>query len=96
MAQAAIERKTKRPGGRARRQRGAALGRWSLRGVTLLYLGLFILLPVAAILERGFGNGLTDLKDALASFGTWKAIRLTLVMAGLTAIINGVFGTLLA
>jgi sulfate transport system permease protein len=72
------------------------VSRWSLRGVAFLYLGLFILLPVAAILQRGFGGGLTHLEDAMSSFGAWNAIRLTLVMAALTAIINGVLGTLLA
>jgi sulfate transport system permease protein len=96
MAQATVERTSRNPSGRARRRAGAALGPWPLRGVALLYLGLFILLPLAAILQRGFGHGLTDLKDAMASFGAWKAIRLTLVMAALTAIINGVLGTLLA
>jgi sulfate transport system permease protein len=64
--------------------------------VAFLYLGLFILLPVAAILERGFGDGVINLKDALGSFGAWNAIRLTLTMAALTAIINGTLGTLLA
>ena len=96
MAQATVESSTKRASGRARRQPGAALGRWSLRGVAFLYLGLFILLPVAAILQRGFANGLTDLTDALGSFGAWNAIKLTVIMAALTAIINGVLGTLLA
>ena len=73
-----------------------ALPRWSLRAVALLYLGLFVVLPVVAVLESGFGDGLTNLKDAMASFGAWKAIRLTVVMAVLTAVINGAFGTLVA
>jgi len=81
--------------GRARSRPGA-LARWSLRGVTFLYLGLFVLLPVAAIIERGFGDGLTNLTDALASFGARNAIQLTVIMALLTAIINGAFGTLIA
>ena len=51
---------------------------------------------MAAVLQSGFGNGLTDLQDALSSFGAWNAIKLTLIMATLTAIINGFFGTLLA
>jgi sulfate/thiosulfate transport system permease protein len=83
-------------GGRIRRMPGPALGRWSLRAVALLYLGLMILLPVAAILTKGFANGLRDLKEAMGSFGAWEAIRITVIMAGLTAVINGVFGTLLA
>jgi sulfate/thiosulfate transport system permease protein len=82
--------------GRAGPQPGAAATRWSLRGVALLYLGLFILLPVAAILARGFGNGLTNLSDALSSFGARHALELTVTLAALTAIINGTFGTLLA
>jgi sulfate/thiosulfate transport system permease protein len=81
---------------RARLRPGAAVGRWSLRGVAFLYLGLFILLPVAAVLQAGFSNGLDDLRAALSSFGARNAIELTLVMAALTAVINGVFGTLLA
>jgi sulfate transport system permease protein len=64
--------------------------------VAFLYLGLMILLPVAAVLHSGFAHGISDLRSALASFGAWEAIRLTLIMAGITAIINGVFGTLLA
>jgi sulfate/thiosulfate transport system permease protein len=51
---------------------------------------------VAAVLQSGFSNGLTDLRTALDSFGAQNAIKLTLVMATLTAIINGFFGTLLA
>jgi sulfate transport system permease protein len=91
--QATVQR---RPSARSRLRPGAALGRWSLRGTAFLYLGLFILLPVAAVLQSGFGNGLGNLQDALSSFGAQNAIKLTLMMAFLTAIINGVFGTLLA
>jgi len=53
-------------------------------------------LPVAVILQRGYGEGLTNLRDALDNFGAWNALRLTVVMAVLTAVVNGVFGTLLA
>src|SRR6266487_1643866 len=91
-AQATLPRK-RRFVTRARRESGATLGCWSLRGVALLYLGLMILLPVAAILQSGFAHGLTDLRSALASFGAWEAIRLTLFMALITAVINGVLGT---
>lgn len=94
MADTAIQ--TRRRGGRARLRLGAAVGRWPLRGAALLYLGLFILLPVAAILQRGFGTGLGNLSSALSSIGAWSAIKLTLILAVLTAIINGCFGTLLA
>jgi sulfate transport system permease protein len=96
MAGTAAQTLQRGPLSRRAGSRPGALGRWSLRGGAFLYLGLFVLLPVAAILERGFGNGLTNLTEALTSFGAWNAIRLTMTMALLTAIINGAFGTLLA
>jgi sulfate transport system permease protein len=64
--------------------------------VAWVYLGLMVLLPVAAILKAGFAGGLSSLTAALSSFGAWAAIRLTLEMALFTAVINGVLGTLLA
>ena len=64
MAQVAIEKDVRRPEGRARPPSGAALRRWSLRGAAFLYLGLFIVLPVVAILQHGFGDGLGNLRDA--------------------------------
>jgi sulfate/thiosulfate transport system permease protein len=91
-----LERRPQRPAGRARLRAGAALGRLSLRGVALLYLGLFIALPVAAIIQAGFSDGLSDLSAAMSTFGAWKAIRLTLTMAALTALINTVLGSVLA
>jgi sulfate transport system permease protein len=96
VADVAIEREAPQRSGRARPSSGAALSRWSLRLVALVYLGLFILLPVTAILQRGFSNGLTNLRNALDSIGAVAAIRLTLEMALLTAVINGILGTLLA
>jgi sulfate transport system permease protein len=81
--------------GSARSNPGAS-GRWFLRGTAFLYLGLLVLLPIAVILARGYGDGLANLRDAMNSFGAWNALRLTVFMALLTAVVNGVFGTLLA
>ena len=49
--------------------------------MAFLYLGLFIVLPVAAILERGFGDGLGNLRAALDTFGAVNALKLTITMA---------------
>jgi sulfate transport system permease protein len=70
--------------------------RWALRGTAILYLGLMVALPAFAVVTKGFENGLTDLKEALNAFGAQQALVLTVVMATATAIINVVFGTLLA
>ena len=78
------------------RLRSLPIGPWGLRAGALLYLGALVLLPLAAVIDKGFGEGLTPLRDALAAPGAWAAIRLTLITAALAAVINGVFGTLLA
>jgi sulfate/thiosulfate transport system permease protein len=71
-------------------------GRWGLRGTALLYLGGLILLPLVAVVVKGFGHGLDDLRAALASPGGWAALRLTVFTSLFAAVINGVLGTLLA
>lgn len=71
-------------------------GRWGLRGLALFYLGCLVVLPIVALIIRGYGHGLGALKDAFDAPGAWQAIELTLLLAGLTALINAVFGTLIA
>jgi len=71
-------------------------GRWGLRGTVVLYLGGLILLPLVAVVMKGFGHGLSDLRAALASPGAWAALRLTIITSLITAAINGALGTLLA
>ena len=74
----------------------SALARWGLRGTALLYLGLIVALPTVAVITRGFQDGLQSLRDALNAPGAREAIVLTLVLAAVTAIINVIFGTLIA
>jgi sulfate/thiosulfate transport system permease protein len=68
----------------------------SLRGAAVTYLGAMIVVPVLAIVSKGFGGGLTAFRSAMSSPGAWEAIRLTLVTSALAAIINATFGTMLA
>ncbi|MGH2702624.1 MAG: sulfate ABC transporter permease subunit CysT [Actinomycetota bacterium] len=75
---------------------GARLGRWGLRGVAVVYLGGMILLPLIAVVTKGFGRGTGALSSALSSPGALAAIRLTVLTSLAAAIINAVFGTLLA
>lgn len=75
---------------------GARLGRYGLRTIAIVYLAGFILLPLAAVITKGFGNGTAALTSALSSSGAQNAIKLTLITALVAAIINAVFGTLLA
>jgi sulfate transport system permease protein len=83
-------------GSRARQVARAAMGRWSLRSVALLYLGLMVALPTAAVVIRGFGGGLAALKEALDAPGAHQALMLSVGLAALTAVINAVLGTVVA
>src|SRR5947208_5699233 len=71
-------------------------GRWSLRATALLYLGLMVALPVMAIAITGFRDGLGSFRAGMASTGAWDAITLTLLSSAGVALLNGVFGKLLA
>jgi sulfate transport system permease protein len=72
------------------------LRHWTLRGAAITYLVAMVVVPVAAIVSKGFADGLDSFRAAMASPGAWEAIRLTLVTSALAAIINAVFGTMLA
>jgi sulfate transport system permease protein len=74
----------------------ALLRHLSLRGAAVVYLGAMVALPVAAVITRGFGDGLTTFRTAMAVPGAWDAVRLTLITSTLAALINAVFGTALA
>ncbi|MCD6020917.1 MAG: sulfate transporter [Actinomycetia bacterium] len=81
---------------RSKDRTGAALRHLGLRGAALIYLGAMVLVPIAAIVTKGFGDGLTSFRTALAVPGAWPAIRLTLLTSAVATLINAVMGTLLA
>jgi sulfate transport system permease protein len=72
------------------------LRRFTLHGLAATYLIAAVAVPLLAVAFEGFGDGLTNLRSALATQGAWDAIRLTLILAAICAIVNGIFGTLLA
>ncbi len=86
---------------RASPRRGVAIrrrpwGRWGLRTAAVGYLGLMILLPISAILASGFGDGLAAFYGDLTNGIAFGALRLTLITAVMTTVINSVMGTLTA
>jgi len=92
--------KTPRPASpgaeRSRRRHGTAAGRYGLRGIAFLYLGVMVVLPLSAVVAKGFGGGMASLKDAFSQIGAREALTLTIEMAILVAVINAVFGTIIA
>ena len=67
-----------------------------LRGAAVAYLAAMVVVPIAAIVASGFGDGLTSFRTALANPSAWPAIRLTLLTAAAATLLNAVMGTLLA
>lgn len=92
-AQVTIERRSRT---RLSPRSAARLRRFTLRGVAIVYLGAMVALPVAAVVTKGFGDGLEGLRTALAVPGATAAIRLTLITSSLAAAISAVMGTVLA
>lgn len=55
-----------------------------------------MVLPVSAVITKGYGDGLGSLRSALATPGAVAAIKLTLITSVGAALLNAVFGTLIA
>jgi len=66
--------------------------RWSLIGLALGFVFLFLLLPLAAVFTEALRKGLPAALDALQEPDAWSAIRLTLITAAIAVPLNLVFG----
>jgi sulfate transport system permease protein len=66
--------------------------RWLLIGVTLLFLGLFLLLPLIIVFVQALTHGVEAFFTAFADSDTKAAIRLTLLTAAIAVPLNTVFG----
>jgi len=71
---------------------GAGLG----RGVVVLYLSLFVLLPLAALLDKSLSDGLGHFWDQVSSGQAKQSLQLILVCSLIVVAINAVFGTIVA
>ncbi|CAN7715656.1 sulfate ABC transporter permease subunit CysW [Rhizobium leguminosarum] len=66
--------------------------RYSLIVLSLVFLLLILLLPLAAVFVEAFRKGAGPFLEALADAETFSAIRLTLIVAGVSVPLNLVFG----
>jgi sulfate transport system permease protein len=71
---------------------GSTLVRWLLIGVALLFLGVFLVVPLVAVFTYAFQKGVGAYLEALAEPEAWSAIRLTLTAAAIAVPANLVFG----
>ena len=66
--------------------------RRTLIGVTVLFLGVFVVLPITAVFVEALAKGLGAYASAIADPDTRAAIRLTVTTALITVPLNLVFG----
>lgn len=71
---------------------GAALA----RGAATLWISVIVLIPLAAVLSRGFSDGLGHFWSAISDPEAVAAIKLTLISSLIVVAINAVMGTLIA
>jgi sulfate transport system permease protein len=78
-------------------QRPSAIPGFGLAlGFTLTYLGLIVLIPLAALVLKAATLGLPGFWEIVSGPRTFAALRLSFVTALLAACINVVFGTVIA
>ena len=66
--------------------------RWLLISVALVFIALFLMLPLAAVFIQAFDKGLSVYLDALKEPDTLSSIKLTLITAAVTVPLNLFFG----
>ncbi len=71
-------------------------GRWSLRAVAFIWLGVMIALPLAVLFEHGLREGVVRFWAEIANPVALAAVRLTIFAAAVMTLINAVMGTLTA
>jgi sulfate/thiosulfate transport system permease protein len=73
-----------------------AWGRWGLRGAAVGYIALIVMLPLSVLIKETITAGPAVCWASLVNPVAIAALKLTLTGALLTALINGVLGTLTA
>ncbi|WP_225412876.1 sulfate ABC transporter permease subunit CysW [Stigmatella hybrida] len=71
---------------------GSPLVRWALIGTALLFLGIFLVVPLVAVFHHALQKGVGPYLAALQEPEAWSAIRLTVLAALIAVPLNLVFG----
>lgn len=66
--------------------------RWILTGIALLFLGVFIFMPLGVVFVEALRKGLGVYWNSLTQPDALSAIKLTLISAGIAVPLNVVFG----
>ncbi|HXC34345.1 MAG TPA: hypothetical protein VNV43_00620, partial [Candidatus Acidoferrales bacterium] len=69
-----------------------AVVRWFLIAIALLFMALFLVIPLVAVFAEAFSKGIGYYAHTLASPNALSAIKLTCIAAGISVPLNCVFG----
>jgi sulfate transport system permease protein len=68
------------------------LAKWTLISLALVFVVLFLVLPLANVFAEAFRKGVPTYFKALSDADTWASIRLTLFITAIVVPLNAVFG----
>ena len=66
--------------------------RWGLTGIAVVFLAMFLVLPLAAVFIHAFEKGLAAFWTAVADPDVFASIKLTLITVAVAVPVNVVFG----
>ena len=66
------------------------------RGISITWISVIVMIPLAAVLTRSLDEGAGAFWDAIKQPEAWAAIRLTVISSLIVVAINAVMGTLIA
>ncbi len=69
-----------------------AIVRWTLTAVALLFLGLFLAVPLALVFKEAFAKGVEAYREAIGNADAVSALKLTLLTAAIAVPCNLLFG----
>ena len=70
--------------------------RWTLTGIALAFLALFLVLPLVAVFVEALAKGLGAYFASFDNADAWHAIKLTLIVTIIAVVANSIFGLLAA
>jgi sulfate transport system permease protein len=84
------------PGATAIRRGESAFVRRTLITIALLFLTIFLVLPLASVFAEAFAKGWQTYLDSIRDPDALSAIRLTLIASGIAVVLNTLFGLMAA
>jgi sulfate/thiosulfate transport system permease protein len=69
-----------------------AIVRWILIAVALVFMALFLVIPLVAVFAQALSKGIGYYVHTLASLNSLSAIKLTCIAAGISVPLNCIFG----